>query len=311
MKVFVAGASGAIGRPLVGRLLAAGHEVTAMTRSPDSAKDLEEAGARPVVCDALRAGPLADAVVGAKPDAVVHQLTALPDRFDPRKKDLYAETNELRTSGTRNLLAAAGEAGARRFVCQSIAFAYEPSGDAVKEEGDALFRDAAPPFGDAIGAVEEMENAVLDEDGIEGIVLRYGWFYGPGTYFAEDGSVSSDIRRRRYPLVGDGGGLFSFVHVDDAAAATADALDRGAPGVYNVVCDQPAAMREWLPHYAEVLGAKPPRRVPQWLARLLAGRMVAEMSTQLRGASNAKARRELGWEPEWADWREGLSRAPR
>jgi nucleoside-diphosphate-sugar epimerase len=156
-----------------------------------------------------------------------------------------------------------------------------------------------------------MEKAVLDAEGIEGLVLRYGWFYGPGTYFAEDGSMASDVRRRRYPIVGDGGGLFSFVHVGDAAAATVAALERGGPGIYNVVSDEPAPMREWVPRYAEALGAKPPRRVPRWLARILAGKMVAEMSTELRGASNTKARRELGWRPVWASSREGFGRAPR
>ena len=311
MRVFVAGASGAIGRPLVGQLIEAGHEVAAMTRSPMRASDLEKAGAQAVVCDALLAEPVADAVSEAQPEVVVHQLTALPDRFEPRRKDLYEETNRLRTVGTGNLLAAAAAVGARRFICQSIAFGYEPSGGAVKDEGDPLFSEAAEPFGSAIGAVEEMERVVLDAEGIEGLVLRYGWFYGPGTYFGKDGSIASDVRRRRYPIVGEGTGLFSFVHVDDAVAATVAALEHGAPGIYNVVSDEPAPMREWLPHYAEALGAKPPRRVPRWLARLLAGRMVAEMSIELRGASNAKARRELGWQPMWASWQEGFSRARR
>jgi len=310
VRVFVAGASGAIGRPLVGQLIDAGHEVTGITRSPMRVAALEEAGADGVVCDALLAESLTRAVADAKPEVVIHQLTALPDRFEPRKKDLYEPTNQLRTAGTRNLLAAARAVRARRFVCQSIAFAYEPSGGAVKDERDPLFSKAPEPFGSAIAAVEEMEKAVLDAEGIEGLVLRYGWFYGPGTYFAEDGSTASDVRRRRFPIVSDGGGLFSFVHVDDAAAATVAAVERGAPGIYNVVEDEPAPMREWLPHYAQALGAKPPRRVPRWLARLLAGKMVAEMSTELRGASNAKARRGLGWRPVWGSWREGLRRAP-
>ena len=311
MRVFLAGATGAIGRPLVGQLIDAGHEVTGITRSPTRAAALEEAGAHAVVCDALLAEPLAGAVADAKPEIVIHQLTALPDRFEPRKKGLYEPTNQLRAVGTRNLLAAARAVGARRFICQSIAFAYEPSGGAVKDERDPLFSEAPEPFGSAIAAVEEMEKAVLDAEGIEGLVLRYGWFYGPGTYFDEDGSTASDVRRRRYPIVGDGGGLFSFVHVDDAAAATVAALERGRPGIYNVVDDEPASMGEWLPQYAEALGAKPPRRVPRWLARLLAGKMVAEMSTELRGASNAKARRGLGWRPVWGSWQESFRRAPR
>lgn len=311
MRVFVAGATGAIGRPLVGQLIGAGHEVTGITRSQERAAALEWAGARAVVCDALLAEPLAEAVADAKPEVVIHQLTALPDRFEPRKKGLYEPTNQLRAVGTRNLLAAARAVGARRFVCQSIAFAYEPSGGAVKDERDPLFSGAPEPFGSAIAAVEYMEKAVLDAEGIEGLVLRYGWFYGPGTYFDEDGSTASDVRRRRYPIVGDGGGLFSFVHVDDAAAATVAAVERGRPGIYNVVDDEPAPMGEWLPQYAEALGAKPPRRVPRWLARLLAGKMVAEMSTDLRGASNVKARRGLDWRPVWGSWQEGFRRAPR
>jgi nucleoside-diphosphate-sugar epimerase len=311
MRVFVAGATGAIGRPLVGKLIEAGHEVTGITRSQERATALEWAGARAVVCDALLAEPLEEAVADAKPEVVIHQLTALPDRFEPRKKGLYEPTNQLRAVGTRNLLAAARAVGARRFVCQSIAFAYQPTGGAVKDERDPLFSEAPEPFGSAIAAVEEMEKAVLDAEGIEGLVLRYGWFYGPGTYFDEDGSTAADVRRRRYPIVGDGGGLFSFIHVDDAAAATVAAVERGRPGIYNVVDDEPTPMGAWLPRYAEALGAKPPRRVPRWLARLLAGKMVAEMSTELRGASNAKARRELGWWPVWASSREGFGRAPR
>ena len=311
MRVFVAGATGAIGRPLVGQLIDAGHEVTGITRSQEGAAALEWAGAHAVVCDALLAEPLAEAVADAKPEVVIHQLTALPDRFEPRKKGLYEPTNQLRTVGTRNLVAAAQAVGARRFVCQSIAFAYEPTGGAVKDERDPLFSEAPEPFGSAIAAVEEMEKAVLDAEGLEGLVLRYGWFYGPGTYFAEDGSMASDVRRRRYPIVGDGGGLFSFVHVDDAAAATVAALERGRLGIYNVVDDEPVPMREWLSRYAEAVGAKPPRRVPRWLARLLAGKMVAEMSTELRGASNWKARRGLGWEPVWGSWQDGFKRAPR
>jgi nucleoside-diphosphate-sugar epimerase len=264
MRVFLAGATGAIGRPLVGQLTDAGNEVTGITRSPVRAAALEQAGAHAVVCDALLTEPLAGAVADAKPEVVIHQLTALPDRFEPRKKDLYEPTNQLRTAGTRNLLAAARAVGARRFVCHSIAFAYEPTGRAVKDERDPLFSEAAEPFGSAIAAVEEMEKAVLDAEGMEGLVLRYAWFYGPGTYFAEDGSTASDVRRRRFPIVSDGGGLFSFVHVGDAAAATVAALERGAPGTSNTVEDEPAPIREWLPHYAETLGAKPPRRVPRW-----------------------------------------------
>jgi 2-alkyl-3-oxoalkanoate reductase len=311
MRVFVAGATGAIGRPLVDQLVEAGHEVTGTTRSPVRAEAIERAGAKAVVCDAIMAEPLRRAVYEAWPEVVIHQLTALPERIEPRKRDLYAKTNELRTVGTRNLLAASRAAGARRIICQSIAFAYTPVGGPIKDEGDPLFSDSPEPFGSGVRAIEEMEKAVLDAEGIEGVVLRYGWFYGPGTYFAENGSIASDVRRHRYPVVGKGSGLSSFVHVEDAAAATVAALDYGGPGIYNVVDDEPAPMAEWLPFYAEEIGAKPPRRVPRWLARILAGKMVAEMSTELRGASNEKACRELGWRPVWADWQEGFRSAPR
>jgi nucleoside-diphosphate-sugar epimerase len=311
VRVFVAGATGAIGRPLIAQLVEGGHQVTGTTRSPERAQELGKAGAKGVVCDALTAEPLAEAVAEARPSVVIHQLTALPHRFEPRKKDLYEATNRVRTVGTGNLLDAAKSAGARRFICQSIAFAYAPVGRPVKEEGDPLFSDAPEPFGSSVKVIERMERAVLGAPEIEGVILRYGWFYGPGTYFATDGSTAADVRRRRYPIVGDGGGLFSFIHVEDAAAATVDALERGSPGVYNVVDDEPAPMREWLPLHAETLGAKPPRRLPRWLARILAGPVVARLSTELRGASNAKARRELGWRPIWRTWRQGFRSAPR
>jgi nucleoside-diphosphate-sugar epimerase len=311
VKVFVAGATGAVGRPLVRQLLAAGHEVTGTTRSAARAAGLERAGARAVVCDALQAEPLRAAVAAAEPEVVIHQLTALPDRFEPRKRDLYEPTNRMRIVGTRNLLDAAEAVGARRMICQSIAFAYAPVGGRVKEESDRLFSDASEPFGSGVRAIESMERAVVGAKGLEGIVLRYGWFYGPGTYYAEDGSLASEVRRRRYPVVGDGGGLFSFVHVDDAAGATVAALERGQTGIYNVCDDEPAPLREWLPHYAQAIGAGRPRRVSRWLARILAGKMVADMSTELRGASNLRARRELDWRPAWATWREGFSHAPR
>jgi nucleoside-diphosphate-sugar epimerase len=311
MRVFVAGATGAIGRPLARQLVEAGHDVTGITRSAERAQRLQKTGAKAIVCDALLADSLGPAVAEARPDVVIHQLTALPDRFEPRKRDLYEATNRVRTVGTRNLLDTAKAAGAHRFICQSIAFAYEPAGAQIKDERDPLFSNAPEPFGSAVKVVEQMECAVLDEEGIEGVILRYGWFYGPGTYFAPDGSTAEDVRRRRYPIVGDGGGLFSFIHVDDAAAATVGALERGDPGIYNIVDDEPAPMREWLPLHAETLGAKPPRRVPRWLARILAGNLVARLSIELRGASSAKAHRELGWRPDWPSWRDGFRRAPR
>ena len=311
MRVLLAGATGAIGRPLVPRLLAAGHELTAMTRSERSAETLRSAGAAAVVVDVFDREALVAAVTEARPEAVVHELTALPDRFNPRDKQLYEPTNRVRTEGTRNLLEAARAAAVRRFVCQSIAFGYAPGGERVKTEDAELFRDAPAPFDGGMRALEEMERMVLSAEGIEGLILRYGWFYGPGTYFATDGSTASDVRRRRFPVVGEGTGVFSFIHVDDAADATVAALERGAPGAYNVVDDEPAAMRDWLPVYAGALGAKPPRRVPVWLARIVAGRMVAEMASRLPGASNERAKRELGWRPAHPSWRTGFAESLR
>ncbi|HEX2414238.1 MAG TPA: NAD(P)-dependent oxidoreductase [Thermoleophilaceae bacterium] len=311
MRVFLAGATGAIGRPLVPRLIAAGHELTTMTRSERSAEALRGQGAHALELDVFDREGVRDALVAARPDAVVHELTALPHRFNPRDKQLYAPTNRVRTEGTRNLLAAAAAAGARRFVCQSIAFAYAPGGARVKTEEARLFLDSPPPFGEAVKALEQMEGMVLGAEAMEGLVLRYGWFYGPGTYYAADGSSAADVRRRRFPLVGKASGVFSFIHVDDAADATVAALERGAPGAYNVVDDEPAAMREWLPVYAKALGAKPPRRVPAWLARIVAGKMIAEMAESLPGASSEKAKRELGWAPAHPSWRTGFAESLR
>jgi nucleoside-diphosphate-sugar epimerase len=310
MKVFVAGASGAIGRPLVPRLVAAGHEVTGTTRSERSAEAIQAAGASAAIVDALDANALREAVERAAPEVVVHELTALPERFNPRKRDLYDATNMVRREGTRNLLDAARAAGARRFVCQSIAFAYAPATQPqVMDEEAPLNLSAPPPFSEGMRVIAEMERAVLHAD-LDGLVLRYGWFYGPGTYYGEGGSMASDVRKRRFPVVGSGSGLFSFIHTDDAADATVAAVERGAPGIYNVVDDEPAALRDWVPAYAEALGAPPPRRVPVWLARLVAGKMASSMNLQ-PGASNAKAKRELGWAPRWSSWREGFREAPR
>jgi nucleoside-diphosphate-sugar epimerase len=309
--VFVAGASGAIGRPLVPRLLAAGHEVTGSTRSRERAEAIRAAGATPVLVDALDPEALLQAVEQAAPEVVVHQLTALPERFDPRRADLYDATNRVRAEGTANLLAAALAAGARRFVSQSIAFGYAPGPrPEVMSEDAPLNLEAPSPFAEAMRVIAEMERAVLHTDGLEGLVLRYGWFYGPGTYYAEDGTTAEEVRKRRFPVIGSGAGLFSFIHVDDAADATVAAVEGGAPGVYNVVDDEPAAMRDWLPAYAEAIGARRPRRIPVWLARLAAGKM-ASLVNQQPGASNAKAKRELGWQPRWRTWREGFREAPR
>jgi nucleoside-diphosphate-sugar epimerase len=307
MKVFVAGASGVIGRSLVPLLIRNEHQVTGMTRSSDRAEQLRSLGAEPVICDALDVQALREAVRAAAPQAVMHELTDLPSRLDPRKyKTQLAGTNRLRREGTANLVAAAREAGAERILAQSIAFAYAPSGDWVKDEDAPLALDAPPPMGDAIAAVAELERNVLDAGGI---VLRYGFFYGPGTQFASDGFYSELVRKRRLPVVGSGEGRWSFIQIDDAAAATVAALERGSPGVYNIVDDEPAAARDWVRVYAEAMGAKAPFRVPAWLGRLGGGpAAVAGMTTQ-RAASNAKAKRELGWAPEHASWRDGFRTA--
>ncbi len=304
MRVFVAGASGAIGRPLVPRLVAAGHEVAGMTRRPERAEEIRAAGAEAVICDAFDADGLREAVVGAEPEAVVHLLTALPQKFKPRS-DL-SPTNKVRVEGTRNLVAAARAAGARRMVAEGVAFFYAPEGDWVKDEGAPLFARPPGAFGDAVGALTDLERQVLGAEGIEGLVLRYGWIYGPGTYYGRGGSLAEDTLKRRSPIVGKGTGVFSFIHVEDAAAATVAAVERGDPGVYNVVDDDPAPLHEWAPVYAQAIGAKPPRRIPVWLARLLAGEAMAQTAITLRGASNAKAKRELAWQPEHPSWRRGF-----
>jgi nucleoside-diphosphate-sugar epimerase len=307
MRVFLAGASGAIGRPLVQKLIAAGHEVTGMTRSDEKAEDVRAAGARAAVVDVFDADALRAAMREAAPEVVVHQLTALPDRMDFRKKDLYTPTNRLRTEGTRNLLDAARAAGARRFISQSIAFAYRNDGSRVKSEDDPLLDSAPGPFEGGVTALREMEEMVLGADGIDGLVLRYGFFYGAGTHYGNDGSIVADVRRRRLPIVGRGTGVFSFIHVDDAADATLAAIERGTPGIYNVTDDEPAAMSEWVPVLADAAGAKRPLRVPVWLAKLVGGAQAATFASELRGASNEKAKRELGWQPAHPSWRTGFA----
>lgn len=304
MKVFVAGATGAIGRPLLAQLIAAGHEVTGMTRREQRAEEMRAAGASAVVCDAFDAEGLRAALAAAEPEAVVHLLTALSPKFKPGSS--LEPTNRVRIEGTRNLVAAARAAGARRLVAESVAFMYAPVGDWVKAEEAPLLEPPPGNFGPARRALASLEEQVLGAEDIEGLVLRYGWLYGPGTHYGRGGSVAAQVRKRRSPLVGPGTGVFSFIHVDDAASATVAALERGAPGAYNVVDDEPAPQREWLPVYAEALGAKPPRRVPVWLARLLVGAGVADGAIGMRGAANAKAKRELGWQPSHPSWRQGF-----
>jgi nucleoside-diphosphate-sugar epimerase len=309
MRVFVAGASGAVGRPLVRQLVDAGHEVTGTTRRNDRAKEIRAAGAEAAVCDCLDADALREAVIATRPEVVVHQLTALPREIDPRDPETYAATNRLRTEGTRNLIAAAAAAGSRRLVAQSIVLVYEPSGSWVKDEDAPTAGGAPGHLGEAMRAMLDLERQVGGAEGVEGLVLRYGFFYGPGTAFAPDGSYADQVRRRRFPVIGRGEGTFSFIHVDDAAAAAVAAVERGAPGIYNITDDEPAPMREWVPRYAEALGAKRPLRIPRLIAGLVGGREVVGGIAEMRGASNARAKRELGWEPLHPSWRRGFREA--
>ncbi len=279
-----------------------------MTRREEKAAEIREVGGEAIVCDVFDAAALNEAVVAARPEVVVHALTALPPRFKP-KADYLAATNRVRGEGTRNLVAAAQAAGVRRVVAESVAFFYEPEGDWVKDETAPLFRDPPGRFAAGRDALVELERQVTGAEGLEGVVLRFGWFYGAGTYYDRGGSMAEETLKRRNPIIGSGDGVFSLVHVDDAATAIVAALDHGAPGIYNVVDDEPAPQREWLPIYAEALGAKPPRRVPAWLARLVAGADLASTAVSMRGASNAKAKRELGWQPAHPSWRQGFRKS--
>jgi nucleoside-diphosphate-sugar epimerase len=303
MRVFVAGATGAIGQYLVPSLVAAGHEVTGTTRSPSKASQLEKAGATPAVVDGLNSQAVLDAVQAARPDVIVHQMTALASMRNFRNFDKeFAVTNELRTKGTDYLLEAARQAGARRFIAQSfIGWNNARTGSQVKTETDPLDPDPLPATRQSMAAIRHVEETVPGAVP-EGLVLRYGMFYGPG---ASD-SMLDVVRKRQMPVIGGGTGTWSFTEVTDAAAATAAAVTRGGPGIYNVVDDDPAPVREWLPYLSECLGVKPPMRAPGWLGKLLAGEVVVSLMTEARGSSNAKARRELGWAPRYPSWRDGF-----
>jgi nucleoside-diphosphate-sugar epimerase len=309
MKMFVAGATGAVGKGLVPLLVANGHDVVGTTRSPGKVVALRALGAEPVVLDVLDAAAVGRAVSEAAPDVVVHQATALSDLGSLRNLDkAFTETNRLRTAGTDNLLAAAKAVGAKKFVAQSFAgWPYAKDGPWVKDESAPL--DPSPPATavQSMAAIRHLEAAVDGADGIEGIVLRYGGFYGPGTSLSEGGAHLEPIRKRRFPIVGSGAGIWSFIHIDDVAGATLAAIERGRRGVYNIVDDEPAPAAEWMPYLAKLLGAKPPRHVPEWLGRVVAGELLVLMMTETRGASNAKAKRELGWEPIYPSWRDGFA----
>jgi nucleoside-diphosphate-sugar epimerase len=309
MRVFVAGASGAIGQPLVRELVHAGHEVIGMTRREEAAAEIRATGADAAVCDVFDPGALTEAVTAMRPEVLVHELTALPDRLDYKDPGLYTATNRVRTEGTRNLIAAARSAGARRLVAQSICTLYAPVDGWVKDERAPIFDDAPPPFGEGIAATRDLEEQVLGAEGLEGLVLRYGFFYGPRGTYATSGYWAEEFRKRRFPIVGNGEGMTSFVQIEDAAAATAAAVERGEAGIYNVCDDEPARGREWIPAYAAAVGAKQPFRVPKWIARLIAGKALAAMATSTRGASNEKAKRELGWQPRYPSWRQGFREA--
>jgi 2-alkyl-3-oxoalkanoate reductase len=318
MKILVAGATGVIGRALVPQLVARGHEVVGMTRTASKQDLLRSLGARPVVADALDADAVAQAVASAEPEVIVHQLTALSgpmsarDMRHPDRSAAAIMTNRLRTEGTDHLLAAGRAVGARRFVAQSFAaFRFAGPDGSVQAEADPYDPDVPAAFRPGLAAILHLEQAVTTIEWGEGLVLRYGGFYGPGTgiSLAPNAQMAGPIRKRRFPLVGDGGGVWSFVHIEDAAAATAAAVEHGDPGVYDVVDDEPAPVREWLPALASALGAKPPRRIPRWLARLAAGEMATAMMTRVRADSNAntKAKRELGWQLRYPSWRQGFA----
>lgn len=309
MKVLLAGATGALGARLVPLLVAAGHEVVGTTRSEARVGELRALGATGVVMDGLDAESVLAAVGAAEPDVVIHQLTALgamtgnPKKFD----DEFALTNRLRTEGTDNLLAAARASGVRRFVIQSYTgWPNERRGAQVKTEDDPLTDDPGKEARESLRAIKHLEHVVTHTPGIDGLVLRYGNFYGPGNALSRAGLMATLVRKRRLPVVGGGTGIWTFTHTEDGAAATAAAVEQGAPGVYNVVDDEPAPVAQWLPYFAEQIGAKPPMRLPAWLARPMLGELGLAMMTTVRGSSNAKARRELDWAPRYPSFREGF-----
>jgi len=314
MKVFVAGATGALGAQLVPQLVAAGHEVVGMTRTPSKQDGLRALGARPVVADALDPDAVARVVGEAEPEVIVHQLTALSGKMSlrearhPERAAMAKMTNRLRTEGTDHLLAAGQAVGARRFVAQSFgAFRFARSGGPVQTEADPLDPDTPAP---GLDAILHLEQAVTSITWGEGLVLRYGGFYGPGTGLSldPDAMMAGPIRKRQFPIIGGGSGVWSHIHVEDAAAATVAAVERGDPGIYSIVDDEPAPVGEWLPVVASALGAKPPRRIPRWLGRLVAGEVATMMMTEARGASNAKAKRELDWQLRYPSWRLGVTK---
>ncbi len=310
MKIFVAGASGAVGRRLLPMLARRGHSVVATTRSAQGVTQLRTLGAEPVIVDAFDRPAVVRAIESARPEVVVHQLTALSHANSLKHFDReFAATNRLRAEGTDNLLAGARAAGVQRFIAQSFTGWTNPrEGSRIKNEDDPL--DPHPPhtMQQTLDAIRYLERVVTDARDVHAIVLRYGYLYGPGTSFAPGGDILEAVRRRRFPVVGSGAGVWSFVHVDDIAMATVIAAESAPPGLYNVVDDEPAAAGTWLPDLARVIGAKPPRHVPVWLARLMIGDAGVAMMTQSRGSSNAKIKRALAWQPMYRTWRDGFRR---
>jgi 2-alkyl-3-oxoalkanoate reductase len=308
MRIFLAGATGVVGKHLVPLLREAGHVVVGTTRSPEKAERLRAQGIQAEIVDALDRQATVRAVVAARPDTIVHQLTAIPANLNLRRFDQeFDSTNRLRTQGTDNLLAAARAAGVGRLVAQSFAgWTYERAGGSVKTENDQLDPDPPPAFRRTLAAIHYLEGALQAAEGIETIALRYGWFYGPGTSLGRGEALLDAIRRRQMPIVGSGTGIWSFLHIADAAAATLATLQRGAPGIYNVADDEPAPVREWLPFLANAIGAPPPRRVPAWLGRIAIGRHGVVLMNENRGCSNKKAKSALDWRPRYASWRTGF-----
>jgi nucleoside-diphosphate-sugar epimerase len=311
MKVFVAGATGALGKQLVPMLVANGHDVVGMTRTEAKRDKLRSLGAQPVVADALDADAVGRAVGEAEPDVIVHQLTAIPPAVNMRRFDReFALTNRLRTEGTDHLLSAGQAVGVKRFVVQSNAgVPYARTGGPIKREDAPLDHDPPQAMRQGLAAIRHLEAAVTGAHWTEGLVLRYGWFYGPGTSIALDppGSQIELIRKRQFPIVGGGTGIWSFIHIEDAATATAAAVEGGPAGIYNVVDDEPAPVSEFLPVLAAAVGAKRPLRVPRWVGRLAAGEVAVMAMTEIRGASNDKAKRELGWQLRYPSWRQGFA----
>jgi len=306
MRVFVAGGTGAIGTPLVRQLIEHGHQVTATTRHPERADHLRRLGATVTRMDGLDAASVGEAVARAEPDAIIHQMTSLSGKLDMRHFDrTFRTTNALRTTGTRHLLAAADAAGLKRFIAQSYTgWPITRAGNGPSTESEPFDPHAIRAQRETLDAIRELEQMVLGAP-LAGIVLRYGSLYGASALE----TLVEMVRKRMLPVIGDGGGVWSWIHVDDAASATVAALERGEPGVYNVVDDEPARAAEWIPYLAELAGAKPPLRVPVWLGRLLAGNAVVHMMTEVRGASNEKAKWVLEWHPRWASWRDGFRHA--